>query len=263
MNIYQYSMIIKLLNILKFKALMLLIGISVNLISVSALFCQNEVIILSYHNVYVQKGKPGPYFISDKLFESHLKYFKENGYQSVLPEDIFNHVQGTKTLNSKSIMFSFDDTRKEHYSIVGPLLEKYGFKGAFFIMTVAIGKKNYMNKSEIRSLSDKGHCIALHTYDHQDLRTLPADQWKKQIDDPKKKLEEIIGVNVCYLAYPFGACNLYAAETLSKKGIYAAFQLAGKKYEKYPFHFIRRLMVSGTWSAERLNKEIRSFFKTI
>ncbi len=239
----------------------LLISVLRNLVFVTVLFCQNEVIVLNYHNVYVQKGKPGPLFISEKMFESHLKYFKENGYQSVSPEDIFNHVQGTKTLNNKSIMFSFDDTWKEHFTIVAPLLEKYGFKGTFFIMTVAIGKKNYMNKTEIRSLSDKGHCIGLHTYDHQDLRTLPSDQWKKQIDDPKKKLEEITGVNVCFLAYPFGACNPYAAESLSKRGILAAFQLSGKKCEKYPLHFIRRLMVSGSWTAERLEKEIKSFFR--
>lgn len=222
---------------------------------------KKQIPILSYHNVLLSDEKDGPYHISKDHLESHIKYFKEQGFVSVLPEDIYNYYLHDTAIPDKCIMFSFDDTRKEHYTIAAPLLEKYGFKGTFFIMTVAIGKKNYMTSLEIKELNDRGHCIGHHTYDHQNLKKLPIDQWKKQIVDPKTKLENILGVNVCYLAYPFGLCNDYAADELAQKGIYAGFQLSGKRNIENELYFIRRLLVPGTWTNDRLQKEINTTFK--
>lgn len=220
----------------------------------------SEIPILSYHNIFETDGKPGPYYISAQRLEEHIKYFKNKGYIAVLPEDIYNSYIYRKPLPEKSIMFSFDDTKKSHYTLAAPLLEKYGYKGAFFIMTVAIGKKNYMTKDDIRDLDRRGHCIGHHTYDHQNLKKLPEPQWKKQVDEPTKKLEEIIGANICYMAYPFGLCNEYAAAQLEKRGIYAAFQLSGKSTHNNSSYFIRRLLVTGNMSAERLDREINYTF---
>jgi len=224
------------------------------------LVSKKQIPILSYHNILTTNIKDGPYHISQDHLEAHIKYLKEHGYVSVLPEDIYNYYLHDTTLPDKCIMFSFDDTRKEHFTMAAPLLEKYGYKGTFFIMTVAIGKKNYMTSEEIKNLSDRGHCIGHHTYDHQNLKKLPVDQWKKQISDPKTKLENIIGINVCYLAYPFGLCNDFAANELAKNGIYAGFQLSGKQRPENELYFIRRLLVPGTWSNERLLKEINFTF---
>ncbi len=225
------------------------------------LIAKKEIPILSYHNIFEKDEKSGPYFISTEVLESQLRKLKESGYQSVLPEDIYSYYVVGKALPEKCVMFSFDDNRLDHYTLAAPLLEKYGYKGAFFIMTVTIGKKNYMKASNIKDLARRGHCIGHHTYDHQNLKKLPEKEWKKQIEDPKKKLEEIIGMNVCYLAYPFGLCNEYAAAELQKRGIYASFQLSGKRSDNVPHQFIRRLLVPGNWSAERLSKEMASTFK--
>lgn len=63
-------------------------------------------------------------------------------------------------------MISFDDTHGEHFSTVAPILERFGYRDVFFIMTVAIGKHSYMTRAEIKELSDRGHVIADHTWDH-------------------------------------------------------------------------------------------------
>jgi peptidoglycan/xylan/chitin deacetylase (PgdA/CDA1 family) len=44
-------------------------------------------------------------------------------------------------------------------------MDKYGFKGVF-VMTVSINRDNYLTKDEIKNLSDSGHVIAAHTWDH-------------------------------------------------------------------------------------------------
>jgi len=221
----------------------------------------SQIPILSYHNVQTNPKKPSAYFISAASFEKQIKYLKDRGYHSVLPDDIYNHyIKGT-TLPEKPIMLSFDDTRKEHFNIVAPILEKYGYKGAFFIMTVAIGKKNYMTAAEIKMLSDQGHCIGHHTWDHQDLRKLPIKEWNTQIDKPKKKLEAIIGKEVKYLAYPFGLCNDYAVTELKKRNFKGAFQLSGRQDKTDSLFTIRRIIVPGNWDGERLMKEISFSFK--
>jgi peptidoglycan/xylan/chitin deacetylase (PgdA/CDA1 family) len=45
-------------------------------------------------------------------------------------------------------------------------MEKYGFKGVFFVMTVSINRPNYFIKEQIKELSDTGNVIAAHTWDH-------------------------------------------------------------------------------------------------
>lgn len=220
-----------------------------------------QIPILSYHNVQNNPKNPSAYFISSVAFEKQMKYLKEKGYHTVLPDDIYNHYIKGVRLPEKPIMLSFDDTRKEHFHIVRPILEKYGFKGTFFIMTVAIGKNKYRTAAEIKKLSDSGHCIGHHTWDHQDLRKLKFKDWETQIDKPKRKLEEIIGKEVEYLAYPFGLCNENAVQELKKRNFKGAFQLSGRQTKTDAIFTLRRIIVPGTWDAEKLMKEITFAFK--
>ncbi|MCU0399408.1 MAG: polysaccharide deacetylase family protein [Algoriphagus sp.] len=213
---------------------------------------------LSYHNVRPFTSQESAYFIDPVRLEEHMKKLKELGFQSVLPEHVEASFYQGKKIPGKSIVISFDDTRADHFLAAAPILEKYGFRGVFFIMTVSIGKSGYMTKAQIKELSDRGHAIGHHTWDHQDLRKLPADQWKIQIDKPKALLEEIIGKKVTSLAYPFGLWNLQAIQELKTRGLRSAFQLGGKMDPNDPVFSLPRILVPGNWSADRLVKEIEN-----
>jgi peptidoglycan/xylan/chitin deacetylase (PgdA/CDA1 family) len=139
-------------------------------------------------------------------------------------------------------------------------MKKYGFKGVFFVMTIAIDKPNYLSSEEIRALSNDGNTIACHTYDHPLLTKLPANEWSREIDEPKRLLEKITGKPVNYFAYPYGAWNEKAVEELKERGIKAAFQLSEQQSAHDPLFTIRRIMVSDTWSIAKLNEEIHFAF---
>jgi len=62
-------------------------------------------------------------------------------------------------------------------------------------------------------------------------------------------LEKITGKPVYYFAYPNGNWNQQAIDTLRIYGYKAAFQLTGKQSKREPLFTIRRMMVSGNWSA--------------
>lgn len=216
--------------------------------------------VLSYHNIKAPRKNDWSYFITPQQFEAHLKALKENGYETVLPDEIYAYHTKGKALPPKPVMISFDDTRKEHFTVARSLLKKYGYKATFFIMVVSVNKKGYMTTQEIKQLHDDGHCIGHHTWDHPDMRKLPDEQWKKQITDPGIKLEKWTGGKIKYFAYPFGACNRQTAAKIKKSGFNSAFQLAGRQDKEYPLHTIRRLLVHGNWTPKRLLSEIENNF---
>jgi peptidoglycan/xylan/chitin deacetylase (PgdA/CDA1 family) len=178
-----------------------------------------------------------------------------------LPGQLYEHYTKGTPLPAKPVMLTFDDTHEGHYSMVAGILDKYHFKGAFFIMTVSIGKKNYLTAQQIRTLSEKGHAIECHTYDHPSLTSLTGKQWAQQIDKPRRTLENITGNPVEYFAYPFGLWNEAAALQLKDHGIKAAFQLTGKRSETMPLYSIRRMLVPGNWSAQKVVKYMAATFK--
>jgi peptidoglycan/xylan/chitin deacetylase (PgdA/CDA1 family) len=243
-----------------------------------------QVPILCYHNIKPDQGKSSPdYTVTIALFKAQIKMLADSGYHSILPDQLYSYLTKGTQLPSKPIMLTFDDSHEEHYSVVAPELEKYGFKGVFFIMTIPLGKPHYMTADEVKSLSDRGHVIGCHTWDHQNVKKLhggnpvvtkivntkkytdPASQeaeaWNLELTKPKAKLEQIVGKPVVYFAYPFGAWDYAAVNELKKGEIKAAFQLGDKIGEQAPLYTIRRILSEGTWSPEKLSRMIHVAFR--
>lgn len=215
-----------------------------------------QIPVLCYHNISKHKEKEGPLWIAEERLNEQFKMLRDSGYHTILPEQLYQHLTKGTALPSRPILLSFDDTHEAHFSIAKPVMDRYGFKGVFFIMTVCIGKKNYMTSDQIKELSNSGHVIGCHTYDHPYVTTLKGNQWEKQIDKPKQTLERITGRRVEYFAYPSGVWNEIAIAELKARGIKAAFQLTGKQSKTDPLYTLERLMVSGQWSPVVLQRNI-------
>lgn len=199
---------------------------------------------------------PG-YTITTDNFRNHIRTLYDSGYSTVSPAQLVAHLMANIPLPQNSILITFYDTHTEHYNIAAPILDSFGFKGIFFIMTVVVGKPGYMTTAQIKKLSDKEHVIGGHSYDHADFRKLSGIEWDKQISESNLKLQQITGKSVEYFAYPYGAWNNVAVEELKKRGLKAAFQLSGKQSSTAPLFTVRRLMVNGNWTGKRLLEKIQ------
>ena len=200
------------------------------------------------------------YTVQTAEFKSQMKMLSDSGYHTVLPDQLYNYLNNNGTLPSKPIMLTFDDTRADQYNTAIPEMKKYGFKAVFFIMTVSIGRPNYMTKAQIKELSDAGNVVGSHTYDHQNVKKLKGEDWVKQIEKPTKTLEDITGKDIKYFAYPFGLWNKEAFPELKKRGFIAAYSLADKRDDQDPLFTIRRIIASGFWNTKTLyNNIVRSF----
>ena len=220
-----------------------------------------EIPVLCYHNIKnILDGHSPELTVTEKTFDAQMKMLFDSGYHTILPDELYDHLTSGSGLPSKPIMLSFDDSHEEHFSIAANDMKKYGFRGVFFVMTIAIDKPGYLSREEIRSLVDEGHTVACHTYDHPILTRLQDNEWTKEIDESKKLLEQITGKPVYYFAYPYGAWNERVIEELKKRGIKAAFQLSEQQSLRDPLFTIRRIMVSDTWSTAKLDEEIHTAF---
>lgn len=219
-----------------------------------------QIPVLCYHNIKINPARENLLTISEAHFEAQIKCLHDSGYHAILPEQLYQYLTLSTALPSRPIMISFDDTHEEDFSIAKPILEKYGFKGVFFIMTVCIDKRNYLTAEQIKKLSDQGHVIENHTWDHQRTTLLKGKAWTKEIDHPKAQLEKITGKHVEFFAYPYGIWNETSIAELKKRNIKAAFQLTGKLSHTDPLFTIRRMMVSGLSSPQELEKQMAKTF---
>src|ERR1700759_2820682 len=220
----------------------------------AAIMGKKQVPILCYHQIRdwraTDKKVDKDYIIPVAAFKEHMKMLADEGYHTILPDQLYDYLTKGTPLPSKPIMLTFDDTDKDQWDIARPEMKKYGFKGVFFIMTVSIGKvKHYMSAEQVRQLSDEGNVLASHTWNHSNFKKLSTEKdWEIQLDKPTKKLEEITGKPVKYFAFPFGVWNTKNLPQLHKRGFKLAFQLAEKRDASDPLMTVRRILDSGYWS---------------
>ncbi|WP_166462761.1 polysaccharide deacetylase family protein [Amycolatopsis acidicola] len=104
-----------------------------------------------------------------------------------------------------AVSLTFDDGNADQLQ-AKPILDKYGMKGTFYIITGSIGAPGYLTRTDLQTLSTGGNEIAGHTVTHPDLTTVPADEARRQICNGRATLASW-GYQVTSFAYPYAALN--------------------------------------------------------
>jgi len=225
--------------------------------SASVIYAKQQVPVLCYHRI--ENDHKGDYTVSPATFSAHMKVLHDSGYHSISPAKLYDYLVYNKELPAKPILITFDDSRVEHSVIAAKVMEKYGFRGVFFIMTITYNKKNYMTTDQIAQLAKAGHTVGLHSWDHTMVTKYKEEaDWQKEVVAPKAKLEKIVGIPVEYWAYPNGVFDHKGAEELSKY-FKLSFSLSTKRDSIVPLQTVRRIIVPDC-SAERLLKSIHGSF---
>lgn len=228
------------------------------------ILARKQVPVLCYHQIRDWRPKDSKtakdYIIPIDVFKAQIKMLADSGYHTILADQLYDYLNNGTPLPSKPIMLTFDDTDLDQYTIAEPTLKKYGYKGVYFVMTVSLGRPNYMSKAQVKDLSDKGNDIGSHTWDHHNVKKYQGKDWETQIDKPTKTLEAITGKNIHHFAYPFGLWNPEAIPELKKRGFKSAYILSTKRDENDPLFTIRRIIASGYWTPKTLSNSIKNSF---
>ncbi|HET9744132.1 MAG TPA: polysaccharide deacetylase family protein [Chitinophagaceae bacterium] len=224
---------------------------------------KTEVPILCYHQLRnfrsTDSKRARDYIVPVLNFREQIKSLADSGFHSILPDQLYDYLAYGKPLPAKPVMITFDDTRLEHYTEALIELNKYGFKGVFFIMTVSLNRPGYMSKEQVKQLADGGHVIGLHTWNHKNVKTFTNEDWLIQVEKPAAQLRQITGKPVDYFAYPFGLWDRSSLQQL-KERFKAAFQLSARRDESLPLFCIRRIIVPGEWNASTMQKYMKTSF---
>ena len=196
--------------------------------------CKKGIPILAYHRFGPQAVDSMTVTVS--VFEAHLKYLQDNGYQFVFLRELTDQflIKGVLP-NSRMVAITADDGHISIYTDALPLLRKYRVPMTLFIYPSAISNASYaMTWDQLRQLKSTGlFDFESHTYWHPNFkkdqgRLKPAEYQKSveiQLRKSKEVLEKQLNQKVNILAWPFGIYDPWLESKAAEAGYVAAFSI--------------------------------------
>jgi hypothetical protein len=114
---------------------------------------------------------------------------------------------------NKVVILTFGDGYQSQYTYAKPVLDKYGFKGNFFVTCNKVGTINKMTWPELDQLYKEGNVIGSKTVDYgtkamenKDLNHLSASKLEFEVGQSKQCFTNN-GINTSYFAVPMNIAN--------------------------------------------------------
>lgn len=201
-----------------------------------------------YHDVYNRYAHESGYCseganyykFEKESFEKHINKITELLHNKIIEKD--------------EVVLTFDDGGESSFSIIAPLLEKYGLKGLFFVVTDEIGKKGFLSESQIVSLVKRGHEIGSHSASHPDDMSILSkeereNEWRQSIT----QLNDIIGKPIQSVSIPNGFFVNDDIDIFLRHGIKNVYtSKIGQKSKVDDLNVIGRYGITSNYDAENI-----------
>ena len=180
-------------------------------------------VILMYHSI---AKRPGHFnSVAPEMFEAQMRYLKEHQYSIISLDELVSRLQSGKSLEG-SIVLTFDDGYRDNYSVALPILRRYGFPATVFVVTGRIGSDvrgmEYLLPNELIEMRDEKIDIQPHTKTHPRLTDVEDSVARDEIRGSKIALQEMVGKEMDFFAYPYGAHTDRSVALVKECGFRAA-----------------------------------------
>ena len=204
-----------------------------------------KVIVLNYHKVDHMNHSLS---VQPPDFEQQMAFLKDNGYHTITPHEMYMAFTDGAPLPSNPVLITFDDGYADNYTYAYPILKKYGMKAAIFVITSLMGKPGYLTWGQAAEMEAGGLVsIESHTVNHGSLTELTDEQVRYELTEAKHDIEQRLGKEVEFLAYPTGAYNLHIASLVQEAGYKGAFTVRyGNMDRSGNFYAIERVPIFHT-----------------
>ncbi|WP_433744875.1 polysaccharide deacetylase family protein [Falsibacillus pallidus] len=203
----------------------------------------NAIPVLMYHHLLKKSENT---FIGNNVilnvenFAEQMKYLHDNGYHTITLEQLESYLKGTLHIKEKTVAITFDDGHKTNYLYAYPILKKYGFHAAAFIITSRTSASpvpfnpsylQFLSSPEMEEMKSDGtfefgsHTNQLHDVTGRKSNVLLKPE--NDVLDDFKLSKELLQTQ--YFCYPFGQ---YSPDTirLAKEAGYTMAFLASEGY---------------------------------
>ncbi len=206
--------------------------------------------VLMLHSIAEPKNaEESLYYLSPKRFRLLLESVRAGGYEYTDPRKLEEAGAGP---GPRELVLTFDDGYDDFYSDVFPLIAQYGLKPLVFLTAERIGdwnrwdqkkglrRRRLMNADQIRELQRHGVQFGSHSLTHLSLPELNTADLRREVEDSKHRLEDLLGEAVNTFAYPFGEANRRVRAAVIEAGYRVAFTAAnGLNLWQDPFAMMR------------------------
>jgi peptidoglycan/xylan/chitin deacetylase (PgdA/CDA1 family) len=166
-------------------------------------------------------------------FERQMQWLKDQGYESIGPDELIAALWHGAPLPKKPVMLTFDDGYANAWYNAYPVLLKFGFTGTFFVVTdwLDANKPGYLTWGLARAMISGGMSIQSHSRSHLDLRHRSHGWYQNQIVKSIQSIEAHTGIRPRFFCYPYGGYDNIAIRELRAAGVVAAFSENDSRYE--------------------------------
>lgn len=171
-------------------------------------------VVLAYHGVGPHEGDNDPetLLVSEDRLRDQLTRLQRIGYRFITAGELAVGYDGDRPPDGIAVA-TFDDGLRNNLTNAVPVLESLGIRATFYVCPGLWGLQHgdiageqgaLLTSEEAARLVERGMELGAHSLTHPDLRLLPAEELRRQIEGSKTQIEAITGEPCTTFAYPFG-----------------------------------------------------------
>jgi peptidoglycan/xylan/chitin deacetylase (PgdA/CDA1 family) len=200
-------------------------------------------VVYTCHNVApLPAGKEERGTVDLNTFLHQLSWLKRLGVRFIPLSELRAWLTGKKNIPNRSAVLTFDDALVSIAEHVFPYLEQQSIPVTIFVIAGLIGRESnfssrpsaagrrHLDFGQLKRLLDTGLVeIGAHGYHHVNFTRIGGDELRQELHEAKSLLEKSFGVEVPYLAYPWGNTTETVTQLAKEAGYRLAFTTRKQK----------------------------------
>jgi peptidoglycan/xylan/chitin deacetylase (PgdA/CDA1 family) len=190
--------------------------------------------ILTYHRVNGDHPRDR-LSVSPDAFAAQMEVLALSG-RPVLPlAEALPALRGSRPLPTAAVALTFDDGFEDNFTHALPVLERFGFRGTFFVVTGYVGSSDTLERyrgccaadrlldwGHVRAMAAGGQAIGGHGRTHRELALLSEADARAEAEGCRRDLETQTGERSRLFCYPRGSENAGVRRIVGEAGFEAA-----------------------------------------
>jgi peptidoglycan/xylan/chitin deacetylase (PgdA/CDA1 family) len=222
-----------------------------------------------YHRV-APGGRDLRYTVHPRKFTAQMSLLASNDYTIVPLSAVVAAVRGVVSLPASAIAITFDDGFLDTWENARPVLRAFGFTATFFLVAGLAGGSNvWMHQgghaasplidwSHAATLVSEGFTVGSHSLTHPRLDEMDTAAAAREIRESKRTLEDHLGTDVAFFAYPYGRFTDPIRDMVEAAGYVGACSAqAGFNRRNTDRFALRRLDVAGGVSLATFRRNLQ------
>jgi len=174
--------------------------------------------ILMFHAIGSRAygDEKGIFSISPSIFREQmalLRDWKDIKITTLTPEFLIT--------TNNNIAITFDDGYADNADVAAPILADFGIPFTIFVTTnfVRQSRRGFLSPSALRDLAAvEGLTIGAHGHSHIALAECDDQTLMNELTTSKKYLEDLLGMGIDHMSYPYGSVNQRVKAATAKAG---------------------------------------------